>query len=75
MTGVQTCALPISSQEIITKGGYELYEKESDKGVNFYKMLMDKTLNKEAIDVYKRQLFNRLCFNRFPPLPYYKSDL
>lgn len=47
-----------ASQEIITKGGYELYEKESDKGVNFYKMLMDKTLNKEAIWVkdYKNPL-------------------
>lgn len=38
-----------ASQEIIKEGGYELYEKESDRGVNFYKMFMDKTLNKEAI--------------------------
>ena len=34
-----------ASQEIIKEGGYELYEKESDRGVNFYKMFMDKTLN------------------------------
>ena len=47
-----------ASQEIIKEGGYELYEKESDRGVNFYKMFMDKTLNKEAIWVkdYKNPL-------------------
>ena len=47
-----------ASQEIIKNGGYELYEKESDKGVNFYKMFVDKTLNKEAIWVkdYKNPL-------------------
>lgn len=47
-----------ASQEIIKNGGYELYERESDKGVNFYKMHMDKTKNPEAIWVkdYKNPL-------------------
>lgn len=38
-----------ASKEIIEEGGYELYNKEEDKGINFYKMLMDKTGNKEVI--------------------------
>lgn len=47
-----------ASKEIIEKGGYELYSKEADKGVNFYKMFMDKTANKEVIWVkdYKNPL-------------------
>lgn len=47
-----------ASKEIIEKGGYELYSKEANKGVNFYKMFVDKTANKEVIWVkdYKNPL-------------------
>lgn len=37
-----------ASKEIL-KGGYELYNKDNDKGVNFYKLFMDKDNNPEII--------------------------
>lgn len=38
-----------ASKEIIEHGPYELYNKDADKGKNFYDMLMVKTANKEVI--------------------------
>lgn len=38
-----------ASEEIIKHGPYELYNKDSDKGKNFYDMLMVKDGNKEII--------------------------
>ena len=34
-----------ASKEIIKDGGYDLYNKNADKGVNFYKLFMDKEKN------------------------------
>ncbi len=38
-----------ASKEIIKDGGYDLYNKNADKGVNFYKLFMDKEKNPEII--------------------------
>lgn len=38
-----------ASKEIIEEGGYDLYNKNDNKGVNFYKLFMDKDNNPEII--------------------------
>lgn len=38
-----------ASKEIIEQGGYDLYNKNSNKGVNFYQLFMDKDNNSEII--------------------------
>lgn len=38
-----------ASKEIIKDGGYDLYNKNADKDVNFYKLFMDKEKNPEII--------------------------
>lgn len=38
-----------ASKEIFKDGGYDLYNKNADKGVNFYKLFMDKEKNPEII--------------------------
>lgn len=38
-----------ASKEIIEHGSYQLYNKDADKGKNFYDMLMVKTANREVI--------------------------
>lgn len=38
-----------ASKEIIEQGGYDLYNKNSNKGVNFYQLFMDKDNNPEII--------------------------
>jgi hypothetical protein len=38
-----------ASVEIITSGGYALYEKNPNKGANFYELFMDKSDNPEVI--------------------------
>ncbi|WP_455782582.1 RagB/SusD family nutrient uptake outer membrane protein [Phocaeicola coprocola] len=38
-----------ASKEIIKDGGYDLYNKNADKVVNFYKLFMDKEKNPEII--------------------------
>lgn len=38
-----------ASKEIIKDGGYDLYNKNANKGVNFYKLFMDKEKNPEII--------------------------
>lgn len=38
-----------ASKELINEGGYSLYNKVADKGVNFYQLFMDKEQNPEII--------------------------
>lgn len=52
-----------ASKEIIESGRYELYDKDSDKGKNFYDMLMVKTGNKEII--FAKDYISSLKTHRF----------